>query len=78
MNQIIENFEDFVNESNELNEKELRSLDTLDASNFIEDVLKLGSKQNLFDSYIKKNGIKPDELSDLVNRVIDELNKKWR
>ena len=78
MKQIIENFEDFVNESNEINEKELRSLDTMDASNFIEDVLKLGSKQNLFDSYIKKNGIKPDELSDLVNRVIDELNKKWR
>jgi hypothetical protein len=66
-------FEDFINEA-----KESRDLETSDAKDFVTDVLKLGSKQNLFDAYIKKNGIKPDQLSDLVNQVIDELNKNWR
>ena len=66
-------FEDFINEA-----KESRDLESSDAKDFVTEVLKLGSKQNLFDSYIKKNGIKPDQLSDLVNQVIDELNKNWR
>ena len=56
----------------------MRKVDQFDASNFISDVLKLGSKQNLFDAYMKKNGISPDELSALVNQVIDTLDKKWR
>jgi hypothetical protein len=72
----IPSFDEFVNES--INEKELRDLQPSDSNDFVTDVLKLGSKQNLFDSYMKKNGIKPDQLSDLVNQVIDTLNKKWR
>jgi hypothetical protein len=73
----MKTFKEFVNEST-LNEKELRKVDQFDASNFISDILKLGSKQNLFDAYIKKNGIEPSELSTLVNQVIDALDKKWR
>ncbi len=81
MKNNVSSFNEFVNESsNELpiNEKEMRSLDQFDAGNFISDVLKLGSRQNLFDSYMKKNGIKPDELSTFVNQVIDKLDKNWR
>jgi hypothetical protein len=81
MKNNVSSFNEFVNEnSNELpiNEKEMRSLDQFDAGNFISDVLKLGSRQNLFDSYMKKNGIKPDELSTFVNQVIDKLDKDWR
>jgi hypothetical protein len=62
----------------QINEKELRKVEPSDANNFINDVLKLGSKQNLFDTFMKKNGISPDELSVLVNQVIDTLDKKWR
>ena len=69
----IPKFEDFINEA-----KESRDLKNSDAKDFVTDVLKLGSKQNLFNGYIKKHGIKPDQLSDLVNQVIDELNKNWK
>jgi hypothetical protein len=62
----------------QINEKELRKVEPSDANDFINDVLKLGSKQNLFDTFMKKNGISPDELSVLVNQVIDTLDKKWR
>lgn len=62
----------------QINEKELRKVEPSDANDFINDVLKLGSKQNLFDTFMKKNGIDPDELSVLVNQVIDTLDKKWR
>ena len=62
----------------QINEKELRKVEPSDANDFINDVLKLGSKQNLFDTFMKKNGISPDELSALVNQVIDILDKKWR
>jgi hypothetical protein len=70
----IQSFNDF----NKVNEKELRKVDQFDAGNFISDVLKLGSRQNLFDAYMKKNDINPDELSTLINQVIDTLDKKWR
>ncbi len=72
----MENFlsyDDFINEA-----KESRDLKNSDAKDFITTVLKLGSKQNLFDTYINKNGIKPDQLSDLIKQVIDELNKNWQ
>jgi hypothetical protein len=72
----VENFlsyDDFINEA-----KESRDLKNSDAKDFITTVLKLGSKQNLFDTYINKNGIKPDQLSDLIKQVIDELNKNWQ
>jgi hypothetical protein len=72
----VENFlsyDDFINEA-----KESRDLKNSDAKDFITTVLKLGSKQNIFDTYINKNGIKPDQLSDLIKQVIDELNKNWQ
>ncbi len=72
----MENFlsyDDFINEA-----KESRDLKNSDAKDFITTVLKLGSKQNIFDTYINKNGIKPDQLSDLIKQVIDELNKNWQ
>ena len=72
----MENFlsyDDFINEA-----KESRDLKNSDAKDFITTILKLGSKQNLFDTYINKNGIKPDQLSDLIKQVIDELNKNWQ
>jgi len=62
----------------QVNEKELRKLDQNDANKFVSDVLKLGDRQNLFDAYMKKNGIIPEELSAFLNQVIDVLDKKWR
>jgi hypothetical protein len=48
-----------------------------DAAKFIQDVLKLGSRQNLFDTFIKKEKIDPNELSTLIELVADRLKKKW-
>ena len=47
------------------------------ASSFISDVLKMGSKDNLFDKYMKQHKIKPELLYDLVEAVTAELMKKW-
>ena len=48
-----------------------------DADMFISQVLKLGSKDNLFDKYMKSKKINPDELSTLVGLVADRLKSKW-
>ena len=48
-----------------------------DADGFIRDVLKLGSRENLFDKYMKRNKISADELSTLVGLVADRLRSKW-
>ena len=48
---------------------------TRDAERFILSVLKLGSKENLFDSFMKKEGISPDELSIFVDMVGDRLKE---
>jgi hypothetical protein len=48
-----------------------------DADKFIADVLKLGSKSNLFDNFLKKEKISPDELSILVSLVGKRLQTKW-
>jgi hypothetical protein len=48
-----------------------------DADGFIRDVLKLGSRENLFDKYMKRNKISADELSTLVGLVADRLKQKW-
>ena len=48
-----------------------------DADMFIGQVLKLGSKDNLFDKYMKSKKINPDELSTLVGLVADRLKSKW-
>lgn len=43
---------------------------------FIYDILKLGSKKNLFDTFLKRKKLNPDELSTFVKMVADEL-KNW-
>jgi hypothetical protein len=48
-----------------------------DADMFISQVLKLGSKDNLFDKYMKSKKINPDELSTLIGLVADRLKSKW-
>ena len=48
-----------------------------DADMFIGQVLKLGSKDNLFDKYMKGKKINPDELSTLIGLVADRLKSKW-
>jgi hypothetical protein len=48
---------------------------TRDADKFLADVLKLGSKENLFDSFMKKEGIGPDGLSVFVDMVGDRLKE---
>lgn len=45
---------------------------------FIKEVLKLGSKQNILDAYLRKNKIPEHYLYEFINAVIDELDKKWR
>lgn len=65
-------------ELNQIEEAELRTnVTTSDADNFISDVLKLGSKNNIFDMWMKKNKISPNELSTLVSLVTAQLQKKW-
>ena len=48
-----------------------------DADDFISQVLKLGSKGNLFDKYMKAKKMNPNELSTLVGSVADRLKEKW-
>jgi hypothetical protein len=48
-----------------------------DADIFIRDVLKLGSKDNLFDKYMKSKKLNSNELSTLVELVADKLKNKW-
>lgn len=50
---------------------------TIEADKFIAEVLKMGSRDNLFDKFIKKEKINPDELSMLVSLVADRLKEKW-
>lgn len=47
------------------------------AKSFIVDTLKLNSKQNLFDSFMKKNNIKESELSTFVELVVKEITKSY-
>lgn len=47
------------------------------AKKFVTDVLKLGSKANIFDIYIKKNKMNPSDLSDFVAAVANELKDNW-
>lgn len=58
-----------------LNEVNFREVTERDAKDFISDVLKLGSKANIFDVYMKKNKINPDDLFKLVTLVGKELLK---
>jgi len=62
--------------NNFINEERNPSI-TLIAEIFIKDVLKLGTKDNLFDAYLRKKGIDKNELSDLVGAVSDQLKSNW-
>lgn len=50
---------------------------TRDADKFISEVLKLGTKQNLFDQFMEQEGIDSSELSTLVDLVADRIKEKW-
>jgi hypothetical protein len=59
----------------EIKENIFREADEKDAKLFISSVLKLGSRDNIFDKFMKKNKIRSDELITLVNLVGKELSK---
>ena len=69
MKQRIPFIEEFL-----LNEK-----DSLEdhADKFISDVLKMGTKKNLFDVYMKKNNIHESKLSEFVENVISKMRKDY-
>ena len=66
----MKTFEEYMN----IDEGE-RLPTTQDADSFLTGVLKLGSKENLFDAFMKKGGIGPDELSVFVDMVGDRLKE---
>ena len=66
----MKTFEEYMN----IDEGE-RLPTTQDADSFLTRVLKLGSKENLFDAFMKKEGICPDELSIFVDMVGDRLKE---
>jgi len=66
----MKSFENFLNEST-------KEATAQDADAFITEVLKLGSRVNLFDQFMKKEGIDPNELSTLVSLVAERLKEKW-
>lgn len=51
------------------------SVTKMDAQDFLYDYLKMGTKQNLFHKYLKKNGYSDLEISDFITLVINELEK---
>jgi len=54
---------------------------TLDYSSqayeFNQEVLKLGTRDNLFDKFMKKNKLPADDLSDFMQAVIDDIKKRF-
>lgn len=66
-----------VKESAEVNEDTSKTASPELAAEFITQVLKLGSRNNLFDAFIKKKGMNADEMSALVKMVATELETKW-
>lgn len=47
------------------------------ADNFISDYLKLGTKKNLFDAYMRKAKMNPEDLSIFVAAVAERIKEKW-
>lgn len=47
------------------------------AYDFCKTVLKLGSKDNLFDAYMKKHKLNPEDLSVFMAAVITEINQRY-
>lgn len=75
----IQTFKNFINQSpDEESIQESRSIVTVqDADKFINEFLKLGSRNNLFDKFLKNEGISPNELSTLVSMVATRIKEKW-
>ena len=48
-----------------------------DADKFISQVLKMGSRDNLVDKFLKSEGIDPEETSALLSLVVARLKEKW-
>ena len=59
------------------NENEQINPLTAHAKDFISNVLKMGSKQNLFDVYMQSHNIRPDLLHDFIQTVKQELEGEW-
>ena len=61
-----------------LNEKKDENL-TLDdlAYEFIRDVLKMGSRDNLFDKFLNKKKVDSNLLKPLINKVVKRISEKW-
>lgn len=47
------------------------------AKMFCEDVLKLGTKQNLFDIWISNHSMNPEELSTFMGEVISYIQENY-
>lgn len=65
-----------VTEQSRMHES-MRTLEDKDVDKFINDVLKMGSRANIFDAFMKREGIDPDALTDLVTAVAARLTDKW-
>lgn len=48
-----------------------------DVDKFISSVLKMGTRGNVFDTFMRREGIAPDELSMFVYAVAMRLKDKW-
>lgn len=61
-----------------LNEKKQESYTMDDLSyEFITDILKLGTMDNLFIKFLEKKKINQDHLTDLIKAVIKRIENKW-
>ena len=62
-----------------LKEKTENTILTLDLSAklFCKEVLKLGSKENIFDEYMKKHNIPAEELSTFMQKVVENIQKNY-
>ena len=70
MKNRIPNLNDFVCEGTKVYPREQYSNE---AYEFVKDVLKLGSRDNLFDKFMKKKQIPSDDLADFMAQVISEI-----
>jgi len=74
---MILKYEEFIKDNTEMNEDYSKRASPALAAEFITQVLKLGTKDNLFDAFMKKKGMNADEMSALVKMVSTEIEKKW-
>ena len=58
------------------NKNDTSNMDDL-AFEFITDVLKLGTADNLFDKFLVKKKLDKSYLNDLVTAVTKRIQKKW-